>query len=85
MIRRLYDWTLSLAGRKTAADTIDYSAGIETLCRLGLEIVAEQPLFRIFSNDESAFDKAEQMLRTAIMIGDIPPNEDLPLVVKVLT
>ena len=73
------------AGRKTTADIIDDSAGIETHCRLGLKISTGQTLFRIFANKDDTFDESEQMLQSAVEIGNTPPRELLPLVVKVLT
>jgi pyrimidine-nucleoside phosphorylase len=72
------------AGRRTATDSIDYSAGIETYCRLGQPIALNQPLFRIFANDEATLAEAKELIYSSLKLKESPQNEILPLVAKVL-
>lgn len=73
------------AGRKLTSDNLDYSAGVECHVRIGSEVVANEKLFRIFSNTEADLNRAEELMQLAVQIEDAPPSENLPLILKVLT
>lgn len=72
------------AGRKKSSDKIDYSAGVECLCRVGMRVSVGQKLFRIFSNTEFNLRTAEPIILSALNISVEPVIEKIPLVAKVL-
>lgn len=74
------------AGRKTATDNIDYTAGIEICCQLGDVLEPGQRLYRIFANSPANFAAAEELIHAALTI-DANRNitiEILPLIVQVI-
>jgi pyrimidine-nucleoside phosphorylase len=71
------------AGRKRSTDKIDYSAGVECLCRVGMRVSVGQKLFRIFSNTENTLRAAEPIILSALNISDEPVIEKMPLVAEV--
>ena len=71
------------AGRNTAEDSIDYSAGILLRKKTGDFIEAGQELATLYSNDESAFARAEQLLLEATQITSEKP-EDEPLIYDII-
>lgn len=71
------------AGRRRTTDQLDYTAGIETLCRLGMSVREGQPLFRIFAQDNAGFVSAEALLLESLTLADHPPVAE-PLIWKTL-
>ncbi len=71
------------AGRKTTADHIDPTAGIEMFVRTGDAVSAGAPLCRFFANSAAEFVTVEQLLARALEIGETPPKQ-IPLVAEVL-
>lgn len=72
--------SLSLgAGRNAAEDKIDYSAGILLKRKTGDFVKAGEELAVLYSNDESALTKAEEILLAATEIRNEKPEEE-PLV-----
>lgn len=71
------------AGRNTAEDKIDYSAGIILKKKTGDFVEKGQEIATLYSNDESAFARAEQMLLAATEIQTDKP-EDEPLVYDIV-
>lgn len=66
-------------GRRTMADRLDLSVGLEMLVRLGDAVDAGQPLVRVFAAREAA-ELARPSLEQAIVVGEQPPAS-LPLIV----
>lgn len=62
------------AGRNTAEDTIDYSAGIMLGKKTGDFVEAGETLAVLYSNDKSAFAGAEKTLLAATEINDKKPK-----------
>ncbi len=76
--------SLSLgAGRNTAEDGIDYSAGIVLKKKVGDYVHIGEEIATLFSDNEGAFAEAEKTLRDATEIGSTPPPEE-PLVYGVV-
>ncbi len=73
------------AGRRTAGESIDPTAGLEMCCRLGDQVTTGQLLIKIFANSNSTFSEVSAKILSAIEIGPKPPDELLPLIAKVLT
>jgi pyrimidine-nucleoside phosphorylase len=59
-------------GRKVMTDRIDHAVGLEMLVRLGDEIVAGQPLVRLFGPADKAHH-IQAHLAAAVSIADEPP------------
>lgn len=72
------------AGRERAGEPVEPHAGVEMHMKLGARIEAGEPLATIFTQKESLFAEPEQLLRTAITIGD-EPSSPLPLVRQVIS
>jgi pyrimidine-nucleoside phosphorylase len=72
------------AGRTKPGDPVSAHAGIESHVKLGSRIEQGQPLFTLFSEDETLLDQPEQMLRHAVRIEQTPPQL-LPLVREVIS
>ncbi len=67
------------AGRNTIEDKIDYSAGIILKKKTGDSVEEGEVIATLYSNNESAFEKAAQMLIDATEIQKKKPKEE-PLV-----
>ena len=67
------------AGRNTAEDEIDYSAGIMLSKKTGDFVEEGEIIATLYSNDKSSFEGAEKTLLAATEIGDKKP-EMQPLV-----
>lgn len=67
------------AGRNTAEDKIDYSAGIILKKKTGDFVEAGEAIATLYSNDKSAFAEAEKTLLAATEIKNDKPEEK-PLV-----
>ena len=63
-------------GRKVPADSIDYAVGITGICALGDQISPDRPVAMLHANDESSWNQADAMLRSAIQISDHKPEEN---------
>lgn len=59
-------------GRRKETDTIDPSVGIDQIARLGRRVESGEVLCRIHAADNAAADRAEAMVRSAILIGEAP-------------
>ena len=62
-------------GRKVAADTIDYSVGLNDICRLGDRINPSQPIAMLHANSEDCWNQAADTLRAALTISDQKPEQ----------
>ena len=71
------------AGRNTAEDEIDYSAGIILRKKTGDFVKKGEELATLYSNDESAFKRAEELLLSTTQITDDKP-EDEPLIYDII-
>ncbi|HEV2277557.1 MAG TPA: thymidine phosphorylase [Acidobacteriaceae bacterium] len=60
------------AGHERAGEPVEAHAGIEMHVKLGAKIEAGQPLVTMFTQNEALFAEPEQLLRTAITIGEEP-------------
>lgn len=67
-------------GRKSLSDRIDHSVGLEMLVRLGDEVVAGQPLMRVYAAPDAA-DRVWLALVQAFTISTVPPAE-FPLIAE---
>lgn len=63
-------------GRKVATDSIDYAVGITGICALGDQISPDRPVAMLHANDESSWNQADAMLRSAIKISDHKPESN---------
>ena len=72
------------AGRNTAEDEIDYSAGIILKKKTGSFVDEGDVIATLYSNDDSAFSRAEEILLSVTEIADIKP-EDEPLIYNIIT
>ena len=72
------------AGRNTAEDSIDYSAGIILKKKNGDFVEEGEVIANLYSNNESAFAKAEDILLSATEISGSKP-EDEPLIYNIIT
>ncbi len=72
------------AGRTVPGGAVSAHAGIESHSKLGEKLAAGQPIFTLFSEDESLLDEPYAMLEATIQIADEPPQRQ-PLVHEVIT
>ncbi len=72
------------AGRTVPGGPVSAHAGIESHAKLGEKIAAGQPIFTLFSEDESLLDEPYAMLVATIKIADEAPQKQ-PLVHEVIT
>jgi pyrimidine-nucleoside phosphorylase len=72
------------AGRTVPGGPVSAHAGIESHAKLGEKLAAGQPIFTLFSEDESLIDEPYAMLEATIQIADEPPQRQ-PLVHEVIT
>ncbi|CAN5249313.1 thymidine phosphorylase [soil metagenome] len=59
-------------GRRVASDAIDHAVGITRLAGLGTEVTPAAVLATIHARDEDSFGRAEQLVRSAYVLGDTP-------------
>ena len=71
------------AGRNTAEDDIDYSAGILLKKKTGDFIKVGEELATLYSNDKTAFARAEELLIEATQITDEKPQDE-PLIYDII-
>ena len=71
------------AGRNTAEDSIDYSAGIILRKKTGDSVRAGEELATLYSNDQSAFARAEELILSATDITDLKPKDE-PLIYDII-
>lgn len=58
------------AGRSKKEDKIDLSVGISVLVKVGDEVQAGQPIFKVHASDELTCKQAKERLNRAIIISD---------------
>ncbi|OED41676.1 thymidine phosphorylase [Endozoicomonas sp. (ex Bugula neritina AB1)] len=63
-------------GRKVATDSIDYAVGITGICALGDQISPDRPVAMLHANDESSWNQAGAMLRSAIKVSNHKPESN---------
>ena len=71
------------AGRNTAEDAIDYSAGIILNKKTGDFVEDGEAIATLYSNDKTAFARAEEVLLSATEITDVKPKEE-PLIYNIV-
>ena len=71
------------AGRNTAEDDIDYSAGIILRKKTGDFVEEGEELATLYSDDSSAFARAEELLLAATKITDSKPKDE-PLIYDII-
>lgn len=67
------------AGRAKPGDPVSAHAGIESHAKIGERVQAGQPLFTLFSEDESLIAEPYQMMEATVKVADEPPAR-LPIV-----
>jgi pyrimidine-nucleoside phosphorylase len=72
------------AGRAKPGDPVSAHAGIESHAKLGEKLEAGQPIFTLFSEDESLLDEPYQMLEATVNLAKEPPPKQ-PLVREIIT
>jgi pyrimidine-nucleoside phosphorylase len=71
------------AGRSKPGDSVSAHAGIESHAKLGAKLDAGQPIFTLFSEDETLLNEPFQMLKDTLFIADAPP-EQVPLIREIV-
>jgi pyrimidine-nucleoside phosphorylase len=71
------------AGRRIAADTLDFGAGLEVFRRQGETVRKGDPLFKIFAGSAGAIDEALPLLESSFAISQQPVPQS-KLIAKVL-
>jgi pyrimidine-nucleoside phosphorylase len=71
------------AGRTKPGGPVSAHAGLESHAKLGDQVQAGQPLFTLFSEDESLLNEPYAMLSATIQIADTPPPPQ-PLIREVI-
>jgi len=72
------------AGRAKPGDPVSAHAGIESHAKLGTKLNAGDPIFTLFSEDESLLAEPYKMLEATIQISDTR-TESQPLIREILT
>ena len=72
------------AGRAKPGDPVSAHAGIESHAKLGTHLNAGDPIFTLFSEDESLLDEPYKMLEATIQISDTR-TEPQPLIREIIT
>jgi pyrimidine-nucleoside phosphorylase len=72
------------AGRSKPGDPVSAHAGLESHAKLGDRIEADQPLFTLFSENESLLDEPFAMLAATLQIADTHPLPQ-PLIREIIT
>ena len=66
-------------GRKNPGDSLDNSAGIEFLKKVGKETRKGDPVYRVFNSDPGRLDSASSMLEETFSTGELSPDSVLIL------
>ena len=66
-------------GHKSTHDELDYSAGIEFLAKTGDRVKKDDPVYRVFSANNSRIEKAIEMLKSTFSISKNKPEFSLIL------
>ena len=66
-------------GRKNPGDSLDNSAGIEFLKKIGKETRKGDPVYRVFNSDPGRLDSASSMLEETFSTGESSPDSVLIL------
>ena len=61
-------------GRRDKNDTLDSTAGMEFIVKIGDEIKSGEPIFRCFNSKKNKLEKASQKLMNTIIIGPKKKN-----------
>jgi pyrimidine-nucleoside phosphorylase len=72
------------AGRAKPGDPVSAHAGIESHAKLGDKLEAGQPIFTLFTEDDSLLNEPEQMLRDTLQISPTPPRLQ-PLIREIIS
>ena len=64
-------------GRKNPGDSLDNSAGIEFLKKIGKETRKGDPVYRVFNSDPGRLDSASSMLEETFSTGELSPDSVL--------
>jgi len=72
------------AGRETKDSVIDYGAGILLQKKIGDHVKMADPMAILYSNDQSSFIKAKELLNLAYQINDTAPQIK-PLILNTIT
>ena len=71
-------------GREKKGDKIDHAVGIETLVKVGDEVSAGEPLFRLHANDQAKLDLARNLVEQHCFSITPEPVEPLTLIHDVI-
>jgi pyrimidine-nucleoside phosphorylase len=72
------------AGRAVPGGPVAAHAGIESHAKLGDKLQAGQPVFTLFSEDESLLAEPYRMLEATVVIAEEPPQRQ-PLIREIIT
>ena len=72
------------AGRRTKEDSIDHGVGIVFRKKRGEQVRSGEPMLVLHYNDRQSLEEAKKRLRSAIVVGDQPP-ESPPLILDRLS
>jgi pyrimidine-nucleoside phosphorylase len=72
------------AGRAKPGDPVSAHVGIESHAKLGETLAVGQPIFTLFSEEESLLDEPYQMLEATVKIAKEPPQKQ-PLIREIIT
>ena len=61
-------------GRRDKSDTLDPTAGIEFIVKIGDEIKSGEPIFRCFNSKKNKLEKSSQKLMNTVIIGPKKKN-----------
>ena len=61
-------------GRRDKSDTLDPTAGLEFIVKIGDEIKSGEPIFRCFNSKKNKLEKASQKLMNTVIIGPKKKN-----------
>jgi pyrimidine-nucleoside phosphorylase len=71
------------AGRITKESELDFTAGITLFKKTGDQVTVGDTLARLFSNSDSVFEDAAQILQKAYTIGNDKPEEEVLILGRV--
>ena len=66
------------AGRTRVGDAVDHGVGVIVLAKPGDEVRDNQPLLELHHRDGRGLDQAAALCRSAVAIGDTPPETKSP-------
>ncbi|MHB1021983.1 MAG: thymidine phosphorylase [Acidobacteriaceae bacterium] len=72
------------AGREQVGEPVAAHAGIEMHIKLGMKVMAGDPLCTLFTEDASRLAQPEEILREALVLADAPP-QPTPLIRQIIT